>query len=64
MAYILVRQKVADFATWKAAFDEDAAVRAPNGSKGGSVFQSASDPNEVFVLLEWDTMGNLQQFVQ
>ena len=64
MAHLLVRQKVEDYAKWKAAFDADAAVRAPNGSKGGHIFQSASDPNEVFILLQWDTMENLREFTQ
>ncbi len=64
MAHILVRQNVEDYAKWKEAFDGDAGFRELNGSRGGYVFQSASDPNEVFILLEWDTMDNLQQFAQ
>ena len=63
MAHILVRQNVEDYAKWKEAFDGDAGFREPN-SRGGYIFQNASDPNEVFVLLEWDTMDNLQQFAQ
>jgi heme-degrading monooxygenase HmoA len=64
MAHILVRQNVEDYAKWKEAFDGDAGFREPNGSRGGHIFQNASDPNEVFILLEWDTMDNLQQFAQ
>ncbi len=64
MAHILVRQNVEDYTKWKEAFDGDVGFREPNGSRGGYVFQNASDPNEVLVLLEWDTMDNLQQFAQ
>ena len=64
MAHMLVRSNVEDFAKWKEAFDGDIGFRESCGSRGGHVFQNASDPNEVFVLLEWDTMDNLQQFAQ
>lgn len=64
MAHVLVRQNVADYGIWKEAFDQDSIIRELGGSKGGQVFQSADDPNEVFVLLEWDSMENIQQFAQ
>ena len=64
MAHILVRSNVEDYAKWKAAFDGDIGFRGSLGSLGGHVLQDASDPNHVVVLLEWDTMENLQQFVQ
>lgn len=64
MPHILVRQHVEDYAGWKEAFDGDAAIRKAGGSRGGYVFQSVDDPNEVFILLEWDTMENLHQFAQ
>lgn len=64
MAHILVRQNVEDYTKWKEAFDVDADVRKAGGSQGGQVFQSANDPNEVFILLAWDTMENLRQFAQ
>jgi heme-degrading monooxygenase HmoA len=64
MAHLLVRQSVEDYTKWKEVFDGDVSFRESSGSRGGHVFQSASDPNEVFVLMEWDTMDNLQQFAQ
>lgn len=64
MAHILVRQNVENYAKWKKAFDGDADIRREGGSQGGYVFQDADDPNEVFILLEWDTMEHLQQFAQ
>jgi hypothetical protein len=54
MPYVMVKQKVADYARWKSIFDADDANREIAGSKGGQLFRSADDPNEVIVLLEWD----------
>ena len=62
MPFILVRHTVADFATWKPAYDEHAAMRKDAGSKGGQVLRSADNPQEVVVLLEWDNLQNAQAF--
>jgi hypothetical protein len=52
--YVIVKYKVADYARWKPIFDADGANRQAGGSKGGQLFRSADDPNEVIMLLEWD----------
>ena len=54
MPYVMVKQKVVEYARWKTNFDADDANREIAGSKGGQLFRSADDPNEVIVLLEWD----------
>ena len=64
MAHILVHHNVKDFEAWKAHFDKHSSFRAQNGSKGGKVFQSMSNPNEVFVLLEWESYESAQKFSQ
>jgi heme-degrading monooxygenase HmoA len=64
MAYILVRHKVADYATWKQVYDQHSTTRKANGSLGGKLFRNAHDPNEVVSLLEWDDLGKAQQFAQ
>lgn len=64
MAHILVHHRVNDFETWKPIFDEHATFRAENGSGGGRVFRSSNDPNEIFVLLEWDSIENALHFAQ
>ena len=64
MAYILVRHNVEDYSKWKTAFDDHSDLRSNNGSKGGKVFQSADNPEEVFVLLEWNSLENAQNFSQ
>lgn len=64
MAQILVHHKVEDYKKWKPVFDEHGVFRSENGSKGGKVFRSANDPNDVFVLLEWESIESLQKFSQ
>lgn len=54
MAYVIVRYTVTDYARWKALFDADGVNRHAGGSKGGQLFRSADDPNEVVMLFEWD----------
>jgi hypothetical protein len=54
MPYVMVKQKVVEYARWKTNFDADDANREIAGSKGGQLFRSADDPNEMVILLEWD----------
>jgi heme-degrading monooxygenase HmoA len=64
MPFLLIRHKVEDFARWKPIFDEHGAARKTGGSKGGWLFRSADDPNELLILLEWDNLSNGRQFTQ
>jgi len=64
MPYLLVRQRVADFASWKQSFDEQAAARRDAGSKGGWLFQGANDPDAAVFLLEWDDPKLATEFAQ
>ena len=54
MSYVIVIHKIADYARWKPIFDADGANRQAGGSKGGQLFRSGDDPNEVVMLFEWD----------
>ena len=64
MAHLLVHHKIEDYSQWKPSFDEHASQRSESGSQGGKVFRSVNDPNELFILLEWDSLENAQKFVQ
>ena len=63
MSYVIVKHKVADYARWKLIFDADGANRQAGGCKGGQLFRSADDPNEVVMLFEWD-LEQARQFSQ
>jgi heme-degrading monooxygenase HmoA len=62
MPYLLVKHAVRDFAAWRRVFDE-AMERKGLGSRGGFVFQGLDDPNQVFVLLEWDDPERMKAFM-
>ena len=62
MPYILVHHKVQDYAKWKTVFDEHDNMRKSGGSKGGWLFQSADDPNDVVVVLEWESLDKARAF--
>jgi heme-degrading monooxygenase HmoA len=62
MATLLVKHTVEDFMKWKKAFDEHSGMRKVSGSKGGKVFQAEGNPNEVTVVLHWDTLENAKKF--
>ena len=62
MPYILVRHKVNDYDAWKSGFDDHSATRKAAGSKGGHLFRTADDPNNLVILMEWDSLDNAQAF--
>jgi len=61
MPYLLVRNKVEDYEQWKPVFDHGA-TRKRSGSKGGWILRNADDPNELVILLQWDSLENAQRF--
>lgn len=64
MSFLLIRHKVQDYVKWKAAFEDHAETRKTSGSKGGQLFRSVGDLNEVIILLEWDSMAKARLFTQ
>jgi heme-degrading monooxygenase HmoA len=62
MPYILVQHSVEDYARWKAGFDGHGATRQASGSNGALVLRNAEDPNQVTVLMEWDSLENARAF--
>jgi heme-degrading monooxygenase HmoA len=64
MPYCLIRHKVQDYARWKPVFDEHIGARQDGGSQGGFLFRNAKDPNEVLVLLKWETVEEGRRFTE
>lgn len=62
MLSLLIRHHVADYAAWKAAFDEQGDMRRANGAPGGRIYRSADDSNDVVILLEWDDLERTRLF--
>ena len=64
MVQLLVHHQVEDFNKWKPFFEQHSDFRAQNGCKGGRVFRSSDNPNDLFILFEWDNIENVQKFAQ
>jgi quinol monooxygenase YgiN len=52
--YIIVRRKLKDYDSWKKVVADANQVRKEYGSKGGTVYRNAKDPDEVYLVFEWD----------
>ncbi len=63
MPYILIRHTVEDYDRWKSVFDDHAPLRQAAGSKGGYLFRSADNPNEVVLIMEMEDLDRARQLV-
>jgi hypothetical protein len=54
VAFILTRIQVGDYERWKPQFDQDR-PRAREAAKEYRVFRNTDDPNEVFILIEFES---------
>ncbi|HOU42368.1 MAG TPA: hypothetical protein PK829_13965 [Promineifilum sp.] len=52
--YALIRRQLNDYDRWKETVTTLDGLRAQYGSRGMTIFRAARDPNEVYLLLEWD----------
>jgi quinol monooxygenase YgiN len=52
---VIIRHRVADFATWKAGFDAAAQFRASSGMSSHQVFSSQADPQQVVLFVEFES---------
>jgi heme-degrading monooxygenase HmoA len=61
---LLLKHRVKDYSKWKPVFDEDRSTREKSGCKGWQLFHSLDNPNEIFILLEWDTKEHATMFIE
>jgi heme-degrading monooxygenase HmoA len=64
MPNLLIQSTVEDYAKWKSVFDEYVTDRKTSGSKGGHLFRSADNPNDITILFEWDDLDRARQFTE
>ncbi len=62
MSTVLVRFKVNDYQNWKSVFSGKADWRKSNGVLSERYYQELNDPNQVTLLLEWDSADNARNF--
>jgi hypothetical protein len=61
---LLMRHRVGDRDTWRRVFEEDAWLRQANGSQRELCFRSEDDPDEIWILFEWDDLFRARLFVK
>ena len=61
-SFMLIRQKVKDFADWKRAYDAHLPKRAAAGLKEKQLLRGDSNPDEVFVLFEAQDLARAKAF--
>lgn len=64
MIHVLVRLTVEDVAKWKPVFEEAAALRKNFGSMGVHAFSKVDNPNEIFILGEYEDKDKAMQLFQ
>jgi hypothetical protein len=62
MTVLSVRHTVADYAAWKAGYDNNGASRKEHGAIHDQVLQSVDNPNELLVLIEFGSLAEAKSF--
>ena len=62
MATLIVHHKVQDYSAWRKIFDEDDARRKEYGFTGFQVLKSASDPNDLTLIMGWSSVDRARAF--
>lgn len=64
MINILLKHTVENYDAWKPGFDANDSTRRENGQVGYELFRVSDDPNEIVMMMEWDTAENAQRFLE
>ena len=64
MAYVLIEHLVGDYGTFKTVYLDDQERRKRSGSKGARVMRVSGDPNDIIILIEWDTVENAREWAE
>lgn len=63
MTVLLCRNRVSDFARWKAVFDSHAAAHREAGLQLLNVWRSLKDPDDVFFLFQVSALDKARGFI-
>lgn len=64
MQYVLIIHEVADYPTWKLAFDKAAGIRKVAGEIEYQVLKYESDANKIVHFSRWQTLDQAKAFFQ
>jgi len=62
MATLFVRHSVSDYEAWRKVYDEFFEARKGAGVTGEAVYRSVDDPNEVTLVLDFQTIEAAHAF--
>jgi hypothetical protein len=51
---LIVRRTLKDFEAWRALVTGADDTRRQYGSRGGTAYRAVRDPNEVYIVFDWD----------
>lgn len=60
--YVIVKRKLKDYEAWKKIVTDLNQVRGEYGSKGGMVYRNAGDPDEVYLIFDWDDQKSYRAY--
>jgi hypothetical protein len=63
MSSVFIRHQVADFDTWKAAFDEHGSTRRDHGLADTSLLRDEDDANMVTIVMSTDDPAQARAFL-
>ena len=63
MINVLIHHEVADYMTWKAAFDSSFDWRHKNGELSCHIFRSAGNVNDITLVFEWESLEKARAFI-
>lgn len=64
MTYVLVQHKIGKWSEFESIFKDDAERRRRLGSKGGKLLRNVNDPQNLFVVFEWDDVEGAKKFAE
>ena len=62
VVHLIIHHRVRDFDQWRPFFDGHSGTRKKKGGLGGHLFRSLADPNETFILFEWESLEQAKRF--
>jgi quinol monooxygenase YgiN len=64
MQFVLINHEVADYAAWKAVFDQAATLRRDAGEMTYQVLRSDAEPNRIVHFSRWRSLAAARDFFE
>jgi quinol monooxygenase YgiN len=61
---IIMRRQLKDYDAWKEVVTQLDGLRAHYGSRGLTSYRNAADPNEVFLVFDWDDNKHYTKYLE